>query len=140
QQGLMYNALAWYLSLAPAECRNPQRALECAHRALELEPANLAYVNTLGLALHRQRESPLAIEALKLSLRGSSQPVFDLYGLALCHQAAGDARRAADFASRADYQFETHATEWSRQEQMELKWLRDEYLRGVERPDDKAGL
>jgi WD40 repeat protein len=140
QQGLVCNALAWYLCLAPPEFRNPQRALECAHRALELEPANLAYVNTLGLALYRQQELPLAIEALKLSLHGSSQPVFDLYGLALCQQAAGDARLAAEFATRAEYLFETHGTEWSRQEQIEMKWLRDEYRRGVRRTDAEARL
>ena len=131
----MYNALAWYLSLAPVDFRNPQRALECAHRALALEPGNLAYVNTLGLAFYRQGEFPLAVEALKLSLRGSSQPVFDLCGLALCHQRAGEARLAADFATRAEYLFTTHGADWSRQDQIEYERLRDEYQSGVKSSD-----
>jgi len=123
--------MAWYFSLAPAEYRDPQRAVEYAHRALALEPQNLNFVNTLGIALYQKGELPLAIEALKLSLRGSSQPVFDLYGLALCHQSAGDTRRAAQFAGRAAYLLETHRAEWGRQEHLEAQRLQEDYLRGV---------
>jgi serine/threonine protein kinase/WD40 repeat protein/tetratricopeptide (TPR) repeat protein len=129
QQGLGLNALAWYLTLAPEELRNPERATECVHRALELEPENMAYVNTLGMALYRQHELALAIEAFRTSLRRTSLPVFDLLGLALCYQSAGDFGRAADFFSRADYLRETHASGWSRQEQIELDRLREEYRR-----------
>ena len=134
QQGLLSNALAWYLSLAPPGFRNPARAIDCVHRALEVEPDNLAYINTLGLALYRQGEPALASQALKISLRGSPAAFFDLCCLALCYQSSGESDIAADFASRADYLFETHREEWPRQERIEFQWLRAEYPQGVRPP------
>jgi tetratricopeptide (TPR) repeat protein len=131
QTALLCNNLAWTLSLAPPEFRNPSQAVEFAHRALELEPANLNYFNTLGLALCRQGELPLAIETLKLSLRGSSMPIFDLYVLALCYQSAGNLRSAADHAARANYLFEAQEKTWNRHARMELQQLREEYARGL---------
>ncbi len=79
-------------------------------------------------ALYRaQEELPLAIETLKLSLRGSSMPIFDLYVLALCYQKAGNLQSAEDHAARANYLFERHAQTWSHQERTELRQLREEY-------------
>ena len=130
------NEIAWHLSLAPPEGRSPATAVEYAHRALQLEPANLNYLNTLGFALFRRGELPSAIETLKLSLHGSSLPALDLYLLALCHQRAGDGQRAQDCADQAEYLFETHGETWRRQVRLELLQFRQEFERGKDQLRD----
>ena len=94
-----------------------------------LAPANLNFLNTLGMAFYRQGELSTAIEMLKITLRGSSQPAFDLYILALCYQALGDAALAADFASRAEYLLETQEKSLGRQQLDELLQFRREFHR-----------
>jgi serine/threonine protein kinase/WD40 repeat protein len=121
------NTLAWYLGLAPPELRDPPKSLQYVHRALQFAPANLAYINTLGLALYRQGELATAIETLKVSLRGSSDPMFDLYLLALCHQARGELAMAADYAARAEYLFGQQELSLSRQQRGELLQFRHEF-------------
>jgi serine/threonine protein kinase/WD40 repeat protein len=131
QSAALCNQVAWYLNLAPPDFRNPPKALEYAHRALEFDPEGLRFLGILGTALYRQGQLPLAIETLRLSQRNSAMPVFDLYVLALCHQATGNHARAAEFASRADYQFELQEQTLEPQRRVELQGLREEYLRGL---------
>jgi len=131
QSAALHNLIAWYLNLAPAEYRDPQRALASVHKALELGTERIRYLDTLGLALYRQHELPLAIETLRNCLRTAAMPDFDLYVLALCYQAAGEARRAADFTSRADYLLDLQAESIDRQRRAELLSLREEYVRGL---------
>jgi hypothetical protein len=76
----------------------------------------------------------VATETLKLSLRTSTTPIFDLAGLALSYRAAGDLSRAADFASRADYFFEMHAESFGPQQTAEARRLREEVSRAFEEP------
>jgi WD40 repeat protein/Tfp pilus assembly protein PilF len=120
------NTLAWFLSLAPAELRDPQKALALARRAIELDPGNRKHLAVLGLAFYRLGEHSLAVETLKLSLRDSNSPVFDLYVLALCQRAMRDAGSAADYTSRAEYLRETHSAEWSVPQRAELQRIREE--------------
>jgi tetratricopeptide (TPR) repeat protein len=122
----LYNRAAWYLNLAPPEMRDAQKALDYARHAIELEPGNVEYLSALGLALYRLNELAVATQTLKLSLRTSTMPIFDLAGLALCYRAAGDFSRAADFASRADYVFEVQAPFWAPQQAAEVRRLREE--------------
>jgi len=131
QKAGLCNQIAWYLNLAPPEHRDPQRAVDCAQQALQLDPDGVRFLNILGLALYRRGQTTLAIETLRLSLPKSATPAFDLYALALAHQAAGDNRRAADFASRAEYLFETHSKTWTSQRRGEWERLREEYARAI---------
>jgi len=131
RSAILYNQIAWHLSLAPPEFRDPKRAIVFVHKALELDAERIPYLDTLGLALYRQRELPLAIETLRSCLRTAVRPDFDLYVLALCFQATGEARRAADFASRADYLLDLQAESIDRQRRAELLSLREEYVRGL---------
>ena len=126
QSASLCNTFAWFLSLAPADLREPQKALNLAHRAIELEPGKRNYLTALGLAFHRLGEHSLAVQTLKLSLPDSGTPAFDLSVLALCEQAMGDARRAADFASRAEYLHETYSAEWNAAQRAELRRVREE--------------
>jgi tetratricopeptide (TPR) repeat protein len=125
------NQIAWYLNLAPPDDRDPRKAVEYAQRALEFDPEGFHFLTILGMALYRQGELPLAIETLRHSLKNSPHPIFDLYGLALCYQAAGDQTRAADFRSRADYLFELRAESLESQRRVELQGLREEYQRAL---------
>jgi serine/threonine protein kinase/WD40 repeat protein/tetratricopeptide (TPR) repeat protein len=124
---LHHNAFAWYSALAPPPYRDLPRAAQAAHRALDLQPASLDYLNTLGLVLYRQGEFAAAIQTLKITLRGSGTPEFDLYLLALCHRARGDVAQSADYASRAEYLYEIRGTEMPRQQQGEFLQFRREY-------------
>jgi WD40 repeat protein/predicted Ser/Thr protein kinase len=93
---LTLNSLAWELVAGPPEQRDPPRALALARRAVEAEPENELYVNTLGVALYRAGKYREAQAALEKSLRLSQgkSDAFDLYFLAMCYHRLGDAARA----------------------------------------------
>ena len=136
---LQANGWAWYSSLAPIEFRDDERALKSVHRALDLQPSSLDFLNTLGMVLYRKKEYASAIETFKITLRGSTQPELDLYLLALCHQARGDLSIAADYASRAEYLFEVRGAESTRHTQFEFLQFRREYQE-LRDSDSKRGL
>jgi WD40 repeat protein/tetratricopeptide (TPR) repeat protein len=76
------NYLAWLLASCPKpELRDPKRAVELARRATELAPENLAYWNTLGVALYRTGDWSGTIAALEKSQE------LDHKGFALGHNA-----------------------------------------------------
>jgi serine/threonine protein kinase/WD40 repeat protein/Tfp pilus assembly protein PilF len=97
------NSLAWLLMTGPKELRDPNAALPLARKAVELEPKQPRYYNTLGIALYRTGAFKEAIPVLEKSLemgKGTAD-AFDLFFLAMCHQRLGEARKAKDCYDRA---------------------------------------
>ena len=91
------NNLAWLLSTCTdASVRDPERAVELAKNAVEVEPNNGMYWNTLGVAHYRAGNWKTAIEALTKSmelLAGQSKS-FNTFFLAMAHWQVGDKPQA----------------------------------------------
>jgi tetratricopeptide (TPR) repeat protein len=100
---LANNNLAWLLVAGPKELRDAQTALPLARKAVELEPQNALYLNTLGVALYRNGKYAEAISVLEKSLaasRGRSD-AFDQFFLAMCHHQLGEPAKAKDCYDQA---------------------------------------
>lgn len=98
-----HNNLAWLLLTVPKELRNPAEALAEARKAVELEPKECMYLNTLGVALYYTGQFAQAIPILERSLREQrgQADAFDLFFLAMCHAKLGDAAKAKTCFDRA---------------------------------------
>src|SRR5262249_892052 len=85
-----------------------ERALEMIQKAVNKEPKNMAYRDSLGWGLFRLGRTPEAIAELKVAA-GSPEPdgvVLEHLGDAL--MAGGDAKGAAESWTRASEYFEKH--------------------------------
>jgi uncharacterized protein HemY len=73
-----------------------ERGLELAKKAVEIEPDEPMYRNTLGVALYRNGRWTEAVAALEQSLaQGEGKhDAFDLFFLAMCHAKVGDTAKA----------------------------------------------
>jgi tetratricopeptide (TPR) repeat protein len=89
------NDLAWLLASRPdLSPYDPARALHLAERAVELDPKQAGYWNTLGVARLRNNR-PDAVEAFERSLeKKSPKPALDWFPLAVLHARRGDAAKA----------------------------------------------
>jgi serine/threonine protein kinase/WD40 repeat protein/tetratricopeptide (TPR) repeat protein len=93
------------LVTGPAKERDPARALELVRRALERQPDNPAFLNTLGVVLFRNRhyaQAAATLEKGRAAGRGQWDG-FDLFFLAMCHARLQDpveARKCFDQAVR----------------------------------------
>src|SRR5262249_26518422 len=87
------NNEAWRLVAGPARGRDPARALSLSRRAVELEPNNAIFLNTLGVAQYRTGRYKEAVATLEKSLARSKGrcDAFDLFFLAMCHHRLGQA-------------------------------------------------
>ena len=97
------NHFAWNLANAAESRRNPQRALTLARRAVDLNPNQGCYLNTLGVAQYRAGRNAEAIATLERSLavnRGEFA-AFDLFFLAMAHHLLGDRAVARECFDRA---------------------------------------
>jgi tetratricopeptide (TPR) repeat protein len=97
------NNRAWLLVAGPPGERDVKKGLELIRKAIEIEPNEPTYQNTLGVALYRNSRWTEAIAALEKSLaagKGKSDG-FDLFFLAMCHAKLGDAAKAKDYFDRA---------------------------------------
>jgi tetratricopeptide (TPR) repeat protein len=105
-----HNNLAWLLLTGPKELRDSAQALVEARKAVELEPWQWSYSNTLGVALYRNEKFAEAIPALERSLREQrgQADAFDLFFLAMCHHRLDDAARAKDCHERGKQWFQKH--------------------------------
>jgi len=94
--------LAWIL-VAPADPaqRHPAEALSLARRAVQAEPDNADFRNTLGLVEYRNDHWDEAISALNRSveLHKGTQPL-DFFFLAMAHRRRGDKSEAEQFFQR----------------------------------------
>ena len=65
-----HNGLAWLLATcSDAKFRDPKQAVALAKRAVELDPNNWGYLNTLGAAYYRAGDWKAAIAALEKSMK-----------------------------------------------------------------------
>jgi tetratricopeptide (TPR) repeat protein len=97
------NKQAWRLVTSPEGQRDPARALVLIQKALERQPDNAHFLNTLGVAQYRSGQYAAAVFSLEKSLaagKGRSDG-FDLFFLAMCHAKLGDAARAKECFDRA---------------------------------------
>jgi tetratricopeptide (TPR) repeat protein len=84
------NNLAWLLATCPeVALRDPKTAVAYARRAVELQPSNGNYRNTLGVAYYRSSDWQLADEALHKSLNLRNADSFDWFFLALVELKVG---------------------------------------------------
>jgi serine/threonine protein kinase/WD40 repeat protein len=95
--------LAWALATDPdSELRSPARAVAHALRAVELEPKNGTFWNTLGAAQYRAGDWQAAVEALaksmELRLGGDA---FDFFFLAMARWQLGEKAEARRLYEKA---------------------------------------
>ncbi len=97
------NNQARRLVTGPARERDPARALELVGRALECQPDNPLFLNTLGLAQYRNAEYGAAAATLGKS-RAAGRGEWDgsgLFCLALCHARLQDLVQAREYFDQA---------------------------------------
>jgi Tfp pilus assembly protein PilF len=98
------NELAWILAAMPGR-GDPDDAVRWARKAVELEPTNSSFINTLGVALYRAgRDVEAAATLERNAVPHSTMSGYDWVFLAMCRQRLGQveqARRAL-----------THALKW----------------------------
>jgi len=101
--GLAHNQLAWLLATGSQELRDPEKSVQHARRAAELEPDNGSFINTLGVALCRNEQYGEAISTLErsLELNREQSGAYDLLFLALSHAGRGDAETAREYHAQA---------------------------------------
>jgi tetratricopeptide (TPR) repeat protein len=97
------NNLAWALLTAPEQLREPARALALAQKAVQLDRANSAFRNTLGLAYYRAGRYREAVEILRASLEEQDDRYlsWDLCFLAMSYHQLGEADRAREYRELA---------------------------------------
>lgn len=102
--GTALNNEAWRLVTGPPSQWEPAKALVLVRQALDRDPGNRLFLNTLGVAEYRSGRYEKAVAALEESLSAShgEYDAFDLYFLAMSHAKLGDATRAKAFFNRAE--------------------------------------
>jgi serine/threonine-protein kinase len=116
---MAYNHLGWLLvTCAEPNFRDPSRALELAKKAVDLDPKQAAYWNTLGVAHYRTHDWEETIENLKKAEQLAPDTYFawNAFFLAMAHARLGEKQRA-----RKEFD---QAVEW-----MEKKQPKNEELR-----------
>jgi serine/threonine protein kinase len=92
------NDVAWFLAMAPVRVRaEPQLALDAVKKAVELEPQNADFDNTLGAARYRAGDWDVAVRTLEKAIelrpgeRSENQAL-----LAMAHWQLGHQREARE--------------------------------------------
>jgi tetratricopeptide (TPR) repeat protein/serine/threonine protein kinase len=98
-----HNSLAWYLATrSDADLRDPGQAVDLAKNAVELDPQNSGYLNTLGVARYRAGDWIGAIAALKKSMElGKGGNSVDWFFLAMAYGRLGEKGKAREWYDRA---------------------------------------
>jgi serine/threonine protein kinase/WD40 repeat protein len=103
QYARLCNTVVWELVKFPREAPLPEATLEVARKALDLEPSNAFYRNTLGVALYRMGRHEDALRCLETNLTKSDRfAAFDLYFLAMSHQRLSQTDKARSYLDRAN--------------------------------------
>jgi tetratricopeptide (TPR) repeat protein len=98
---LRCNDVAWGLCVAAAKDRQPAVAVTLARKAVELEPDNGGYRNTLGVALYRDGDYREAVATLEANPHNADFAAWDLYFLAMAQHQLGEEARARECLDRA---------------------------------------
>jgi eukaryotic-like serine/threonine-protein kinase len=98
-----HHRLAWLLATCPdAKVRDPGRAVELARKAVQLEPKQGFYWQTLGYAEYRAGNWKSAIAALeKVKALGSPGDSLEWYPLAMAHWRLGHKEEARTWYDQA---------------------------------------
>jgi superkiller protein 3 len=106
-----HNTVAWLLATcSDAKLRDPKLAVEAAKKAIELDPSNPNYSNTLGAAYYSAGEWQAAVAALKDSMeRRKGGDGFDWFFLAMAQWQLGNKDAARDSYGKAIRWMEKHA-------------------------------
>ena len=107
------NAVAWILVTHPnLYARDPGLAVNCAKKAVELEPNDGNVWNTLGVAHYRAGDWKAAIAALQRSMElRKGEDCSDWFFLAMAHEKFGDKEQARKWHDRAIQWMEKHKVE-----------------------------
>jgi tetratricopeptide (TPR) repeat protein len=97
------NNLAWLLATCPETAlRDPRRAVALASNAVELEPNQGTFQNTLGAARYRAGDWAAAVEALNKSMElREGGDAFDWFFLAMAEWQLGNKDAARDWYDKA---------------------------------------
>jgi lipopolysaccharide biosynthesis regulator YciM len=83
--------------------QSAEAALRLARKALELEPYNTFYKNTLGVVLYRLGRFEDAVRCLEANVPQNGEfAAFDLYFLAMASARLNQHAKARDFLNRAN--------------------------------------
>ena len=104
RNGELHNSLAWSLAAdAPAELRDIPRAVEFAKRAVELNPDQHSYWNTMGVVQYRAGNWKDALRSLTKSMElGNGGDSYDWFFLAMAHWQLGEKERAREWYDKAE--------------------------------------
>jgi len=99
-----YNRLAWRLAnLHDSKPRDVERAIVLAGKAVEIEPREANYWNTLGAAHVRAKHWSAAIDALDKSMMlHNGGDGFDWYFAAIAYWGLGEKSKAEEFYRKAE--------------------------------------
>ena len=100
----VYNNLSWQLvTCALPAIRGDKRAVLWARKAVELEPKQPSYWNTLGAAYYRAGDWKASIAAFEQSMElGNGSKCCNWLFLAMAHWQLGDKPRAGSWFDKAD--------------------------------------
>jgi WD40 repeat protein/tetratricopeptide (TPR) repeat protein len=117
-----YNNGAWRLVTGPERTRKPAQALQLIQKAVQREPGNATFLNTLGVVHYRNRQFKEAVITLEKSLATSRGQLaaFDLFFLAMSHHHLGNAAKARACYDRA-VQWQRGKKDLSARDAAELK-------------------
>jgi serine/threonine protein kinase/WD40 repeat protein len=123
---LLCNDLAWRSVKVLPGTTARDIVLRLAQKAVEMEPQNFSYQNTLGVVLYRLDKYQEALFVLENNLqRSGAYAAFDLYFIAMCQQHLGQTRKAREFFDRANLAAEA-ATALLPADRQELALFRSE--------------
>ena len=96
------NHYAWQAVKPSSLAGAPQAVMGLARKAVELEPHNFMYQNTLGVALYRLGHYEEAVRCLEANVPRSGQFVaFDLYFVSMSYERLGERAKARAAFDRA---------------------------------------
>ena len=103
KSAVLHNNLAWILATcAETELRDPARAVVLAKKAVELEPKQGGWWNTLGAAEYRAGDWKAALEALKKSMElRNGGDSFDWFFVAMANRQLGNQNEARKWYDKA---------------------------------------